>query len=100
TRRIHQTFEQVVGALRTVGGDYRVERLRPFPGFGRIQILVEDVVEDIHGVPSARLRLGAGFLVFRSSRASLAMPEGGVDFLPAQGLRPLGPWRRAKPSAL
>ncbi len=53
-RGIDHAFEQEMRAIGTVGGDDRIEGLTPFPGFDRIQILIENVVELVHAIPPLR----------------------------------------------
>ena len=53
-RRIDHAFEQKMRALGAVGVDDGIERFGPFPGFGGIEVLVDDVVELVHAIPPLR----------------------------------------------
>ena len=50
---LDHALEQVMRALGAVGLDDRLQRFGPFPGFDRVEVLVEDVIELVHAVTSA-----------------------------------------------
>ncbi len=47
-RAVDHPFQQEMRAFGAVVMDHRVERVHPLPGFGGVEVLVEDVVELIH----------------------------------------------------
>jgi hypothetical protein len=58
TRVIDHALEQEMRTLGAIVLNHRIERIHPLAGFGGVDILIEDVVELIHG-DSPRRRCGA-----------------------------------------
>jgi hypothetical protein len=50
-RRIDHALEQVMRAFRAVGVDDCAERIGPLARFGRVEVLIQDVIHDVHGLP-------------------------------------------------